>query len=198
MGALRLAGLARRLVPVTVPYAWAAAWFIIDAVAAALTDAGLDVPIRREVGSGGVDYAGVDCCPAILVDLVPESPDANLPGCSPAGALRWRADLYVLRACLPRGVDPSNAGRLADPGEAPDPLDPCDWVPDPDSWHGGQIGLLADLEAIWDKASVVNFLPCSSSFDCSMAVAGRVVAFRTGTQGRCQGWRIPYTFAYGR
>ena len=171
------------------PVAWVAAWRVIDAVTSALIDAGRCAPQRCEVGSGGPDFTLPDCCEAVLVDIEPAQPPTAQGGNM---ALPYTLHLYMLRDCVARGADPQTGGRLAESGGMPIGGEECDWEPREGTWHGDQLGLLRDLDAIWSAARQVGVPRCGDLLPCTVATAGRPAAYRTATQGRCQGWRIPY------
>lgn len=181
---------------------WVASWRIIDRVAVALVDGGRSAPTRREVGSGGLDFAGLACEDALLIDLVPSGPTrpstaTDLPeGCCTEGPLNWTAKLYLVRSCVPRGINPETKARAAESGSPSLGFDPCSWAPEPDTWHGGQLGLLADLEAVWKKASVIQIPSCDRAMGmlgaCTTARAANPTPYNTGIQGTVQGWLIPF------
>lgn len=170
------------------PSLWVASWKLINCTLARLEAAERSAPDRREVGAGGID--SFDCCDGIFVNVAANG-SANLDdGCTPLRVATLQ--LVLVRPCVARGVEEGTRNRVA-VSVPPEDVDPCDWEPSAGTWHGDQMGLFADLDALLPAMGRVTLTSCDGTI-----VGGTTLElslwepYLTGPMGTCQGWLFEY------
>lgn len=172
----------------TAPSLWVTAWHLISCAETALTAHARPLPGTREVGSGGIDSL---CCDAIFANITAGGRAELRDACNPrvSGVIQ----LYLVRPCVARGIDPETPSRAFDPGEPPNSFDPWTWIPPAGTWHHDQFGLLQDLDALLPAMATVTAtdrygLPGGGP----QAQLTSWAPYLTGAQGSCQGWLLTY------
>lgn len=171
------------------PSLWVMAWTIIGCAAQALDEADRPPAGTAEVGSGGIDSV---CCDALFANITSGGRVDHRDACTPiaTGVIQ----LYLVRPCVRRGIDPEIPARANDPGVPPWEFNPSTWIPPENTWHYDQRELLADLDALLPRIATVRgpSLDGVLNFGGPLARLDAWQPYLTGPQGTCQGWLFTY------